>query len=159
MTVNGETRPTPLHPLRPLTADELLSARNIVVEKQGGEGIVFSFRSIYIDEPKKADLVEILVAEHGGPSTTVKPPRLVKLLYDVIKHGVFTLTETIVDVGSGELLSTKTFPAHCQTSYIPEEFELFYDACVSSQMFKDALEEFTLPENFEITIDPWPYGN
>lgn len=158
MTVNGGVRPASLHPLRPLTADELLSARNIVVEAQGGEGIIFSFRSIYIEEPKRADLLEVLAAEHGGPPTTVDPPRLVKLLYDVIKHGVFTLTETIVDVGVGKVRSTKTFPAHCQTSYTPEEFALFYDACVSSEMFKDALAEFTLPENFEVTIDPWPYG-
>ena len=159
MTVNGEKSTTSLHPLRPLTADEVFQARNIVVEEQGGEGIVFAFRSVSIEEPGKADLVEILVAEHGGPSTKASPPRLVNLIYDVIKEGVFTLTETVVDVGTGKVHSTATFPEHCQTSYTADEFKLFQDACVSSEMFKDALNEFTLPENFEITIDPWPYGN
>ncbi|KAK7756667.1 hypothetical protein SLS62_001505 [Diatrype stigma] len=136
-----------------------MTARNIVVEKQGGEGIVFSFRSIYVEEPKREDLVQVLAAEHGGPTTTVDPPRLVKLLYDTIKQDTFTLTEAVVDVEAGELHSTKAFPQYCQTSYMSEEFSLFYDACVSSAMFKEALEEFELPDNFEITIDPWPYGN
>ena len=159
MTVNGGKSTTSLHPLRPLTADEVLKARNIVVEEQGGEGIVFAFRSVSIEEPGKADLVEILVAEHGGTATTANPPRLVNLIYDVINQGVFTLTETVVDVGAGRVHSTTTFPEHCQTSYTAEEFKLFQDACVSSETFKDALNEFTLPDNFEITIDPWPYGN
>lgn len=25
-------------------------------------------------------------------------------------------------------------------------------------MFKKAIEEFSLPEGFVVTIDPWPYG-
>ncbi|EMR67847.1 putative copper amine oxidase protein [Eutypa lata UCREL1] len=158
MTVNGGgLKSISRHPLRPLTADELLKARNVVVEKQGGEGVVFAFRSIYIEEPKRTDLIQVLIAEHGGPSTTVEPPRLVKLIYDVIKQDTFTLTETVVDVEASEIRNTKAFPRHCQTSYMTEEFSLFYDACVSSDMFKEALEEFIIPENFKITIDPWPY--
>jgi primary-amine oxidase len=38
------------------------------------------------------------------------------------------------------------------------EFAQFQDACVASDMFKDAMSEFTLPEGFKVTIDPWPYG-
>ncbi len=120
---------------------------------------MFAFRSIYLEEPKKADMVQILTEEHGESSTTVNPPRLVKLVYDLVEQGRFTLTKTVVDVGAGEIVSSKTFPGQCQTSYTTEEFSLFYDTCVSSDMFKAALEEFILPENFKITIDPWPYGN
>ena len=32
------------------------------------------------------------------------------------------------------------------------------DICQASEVFKEALAEFTLPEGFDYTIDPWPYG-
>ena len=35
---------------------------------------------------------------------------------------------------------------------------MFQAACDASQVFKDALAEFSLPEGFSVTIDPWPYG-
>lgn len=38
------------------------------------------------------------------------------------------------------------------------EFGTFNEACMSSQLLKDALAEFKLPEGFVIAIDPWPYG-
>ncbi|KAI0011419.1 copper amine oxidase [Xylariaceae sp. FL0662B] len=149
---------TSYHPLRPLSPDELLKARDVVIKEHGGDGIALWFRSGYLDEPSKADLTRFLVAEHEGRSPEVLPPRRAKFLYDVIKDGKFQLTETIVDVGASAVQSTKTFPAHCQTSYTAQEFAIFHDACVNSDMFKAALDEFILPENFTITIDPWPYG-
>ncbi|KAI1380038.1 copper amine oxidase 1 [Hypoxylon crocopeplum] len=146
------------HPLRPLTPDELAKARDHVVEAQGGDGAVLWFRSAGVDEPKKADLLNFLKAEHEGRIPEVTPPRQVKLLYDVIKDGKAQLTEAVVDVDVGAIRSTKAFPSRCQTSYTALEFGMFQEACVSSEMFKSALEEFILPENFVITIDPWPYG-
>ncbi|KAI0913146.1 copper amine oxidase [Ustulina deusta] len=148
----------PPHPLRPLTDDELLRARNAVVEKQGGDGVVLFFRSIYLNEPKKDDLVQFLIAEHGGQSPTATPPRQVTVLFDQVKDGVPRLNEAIVDVGTGEISRSKIFPAYCQTSYTAAEFGVFHDICVSSEMFKEALAEFSLPEGFVVTIDPWPYG-
>lgn len=35
---------------------------------------------------------------------------------------------------------------------------MFQDLCSESQLFKDAMSRFTLPEGFTVTIDPWPYG-
>ncbi|KAI5867392.1 copper amine oxidase 1 [Durotheca rogersii] len=149
---------TLLHPLRPLASDELSKARDLVVEAQGGEGIVIRFRSAIVDEPEKDVLTGFLAAEHEGRVPETVPPRQVKLQYDVIKGGKAQLTETVVDVDAGVIRKTKTFPERCQVSYTLYEFSLFYDACVSSQLFKDAIEEFVLPDNFVITIDPWPYG-
>jgi primary-amine oxidase len=82
----------------------------------------------------------------------------VKVLFDQVKDGVPRLTETVVDVEAGEIRSSKTFPAYCQTSYTAAEFGMFHEACVSSEMFKEAMDEFSLPENFTVVIDPWPYG-
>ncbi|KAI2610481.1 copper amine oxidase 1 [Hypoxylon sp. NC1633] len=146
------------HPLRPLSADELAKARDQVVKEHGGDGAAFFFRSAGVDEPKKADLISFLAAEHEGREPEVVPPRQLKLLYDIIKDGKAQLTETVVDVDAGAIRDTKAFPMRCQTSYTALEFGMFQEACISSEMFKEALEEFVLPENFSITIDPWPYG-
>ncbi|KAI0455800.1 copper amine oxidase [Xylaria acuta] len=149
---------SPPHPLRPLTDEELLRARNLVVEKHSGDGVVLFFRSIYLDEPKRDELAKFLVAEHAGqaPKTTI--PRQVTVLFDRVQDGVPQLTEEVVDVEAGEVRRTKTFPAYCQTSYTATEFGFFHDICISSEMFKTAMEEFSLPEGFAVTIDPWPYG-
>ncbi|KAI1162929.1 copper amine oxidase 1 [Nemania serpens] len=146
------------HPLRPLSDEELVRARELVVEKYGGEGAVLFFRSIYVDEPKREELVPFLIAEHAGEAPTTTPPRKVRVLFDRVKDGAPQLSEAVVDVEAGKVHSSKTFPAYCQTSYTAAEFGLFYDICVASDIFKKALEEFALPEGFAITIDPWPYG-
>ena len=41
---------------------------------------------------------------------------------------------------------------------IRTELRAFQDACVSSQLYKDAIAEFQIPKGFVVTIDPWPYG-
>ncbi|KAI0384394.1 copper amine oxidase 1 [Hypomontagnella monticulosa] len=146
------------HPLRPLSPAELSKARDIVVKAQGGDGIGLFFRSALVDEPKKEELTSFLAAEHEGRVPDVVPPRQVKLLYDVIKDGKAQLTETVIDVDAGIIRDTKAFESRCQTSYTAQEFGMFQDICMATDMFKSALEEFILPENFAVTIDPWPYG-
>ncbi|KAK5636912.1 hypothetical protein RRF57_012624 [Xylaria bambusicola] len=149
---------SPPHPLRPLAEDEVLLARDAVVQKHGGDGISLFFRSIYVNEPRKEDLVPFLTAEHSGQSPKATVPRQITVLFDRIENGVPQLHESIVDVGAGEIRRTRTFPPYCQTSYTVAEFSQFQDICVASEIFQKAIQEFTLPEGFVITIDPWPYG-
>jgi len=146
------------HPLRPLSEEELVRARDVVIQKHGGDGIVLFFRSIYVDEPKRDDLIQFLAAEHAGEKPATTPPRQVKVWFDLVKDGVPQLTETVVDVEAGEVRRSKAFPPYCQTSYTLPEFAMFQEACVSSELFKEAMEEFALPEHMTVTIDPWPYG-
>ncbi|KAI0883794.1 copper amine oxidase 1 [Annulohypoxylon maeteangense] len=146
------------HPLRPLTPDELSKARDIVIKAQGGDGVAFFFRSAIFNEPKREDLTVFLAAEHEGRVPESIPPREVHLMYDVIKDGKAQLHETVVDINAGTIPSIKEHEFRCQTSFTSQEFGKFQEACVSSDLFKSALEEFTIPENFAITIDPWPYG-
>lgn len=148
----------PPHPLRPLTNEELVQARTLVVEQHGGEGTVLFFRSIYAEEPTRDDLIQFLIAEHSGATPTSTPARQVKVLFDKVQNGAPQLTEAVVDVDAREIRNTRVFPAYCQTSYTAAEFGLFYDLCVASDMFKAAMREFELPEGFVVTIDPWPYG-
>ncbi|KAI1323266.1 copper amine oxidase [Xylariaceae sp. FL0255] len=153
------------HPLRPLSYDETLKARELVVSKHAGDGTVLWFRSACIAEPPREELTAYLAAEHAGESPS-PPSRRVTILYDVLqaeadaegKKALPVLTESIVNIDTGEVCSTKTFQPYCQTNYTMPEFAMFQDACVSSDMFKQAMDEFELPEGFKITIDPWPYG-
>lgn len=39
-----------------------------------------------------------------------------------------------------------------------EEFESLLEACERSELFKDAIAKFQLPEGFEVIVEPWPYG-
>lgn len=38
------------------------------------------------------------------------------------------------------------------------ELEILVDRCHASPLFHQALSDFTLPEGFEVVIEPWPYG-
>ncbi|KAI0015095.1 copper amine oxidase [Xylariomycetidae sp. FL0641] len=158
MSDSSTTPPPPPHPLRPLSEEELVRARKVVVQEHDGAALFF--RSANVDEPAKAELVAFLAAEHAGEAPSAAPPRRVELLYDVIASAGQPpqLTKTIVDVEAGKVHSTQTFPAHCQTSFTAAEFGMFQDACMASDLFKKTMEDFALPDGFVVTIDPWPYG-
>ncbi|OLN96628.1 Copper amine oxidase 1-like protein 2 [Colletotrichum chlorophyti] len=148
------------HPLTALSEDEFTRARDVVVTLFGANVSLF-FRSIFLHEPKKVDLVPFLQAEHAGKLTeeTPRPPRRAKVQYDVIDGGKSPeYIQSVVDLQTGKEVDRVVAPPYFQTSYLPDEFAVFQDACVASQEFKDAMAEFSLPENFAITIDPWPYG-
>ncbi|UQC83750.1 copper amine oxidase [Colletotrichum lupini] len=125
------------HPLTALSGDEFRAARDII-SKLFDQDVSLFFRCIY------------LRAKEGGA------PRV---QYDVIRSGKRPeYTQSVVDLKTGRELDRTVAAPHFQTSYTPDEFGIFQDACVASQIFKDAMAEFSLPENFTVTIDPWPYG-
>ncbi|KAK1958681.1 copper amine oxidase [Colletotrichum sublineola] len=148
------------HPLAALSKDEFNGARDIVTRLYASDYSLF-FRAIFLQEPKKAELVPFLQAEHAGVVTdeTPRPPRRARLQYDVIKPGSMPeYTQSVVDLKSKKEVERTVAKPTSQTAYLPDEFALFQDICVASQLFKDAMAEFSLPENFAVTIDPWPYG-
>ncbi|KAK2055736.1 copper amine oxidase [Colletotrichum caudatum] len=148
------------HPLTALSKDEFIGARDIVTRLYAPDRSLF-FRAIFLQEPKKAELVPFLQAEHAGVITdeTPRPPRRARLQYDVIKPGRMPeYNQSVVDLKSKKEVERTVAKPHMQTAYLPDEFALFQDICVASQLFKDAMAEFSLPENFAVAIDPWPYG-
>ncbi|KAI1864653.1 hypothetical protein JX265_008377 [Neoarthrinium moseri] len=157
---NGNKR---THPLQPLSDVEISRAREILLQEHGDDAQLF-FRSTHLEEPARADLVRFLVAEHGDHETAeaaleASLPRLVRCSYDVIRATKdHQLTDTVVDLHSGTVFRKTEHPAASQSGYTMPEFAAFQDVCVSSDMFKEALEEFDIPPNFTISIDPWPYG-
>ncbi|KAL2884190.1 hypothetical protein SGCOL_000129 [Colletotrichum sp. CLE4] len=148
------------HPLTALSGDEFKVARDIVA-KLFDKDVSLFFRCIFLQEPKQEELVPYLQAEHAGKLTdeTSRPPRRARVQYDVIRSGKTPeYTQSVVELKTGRELDRTVAAPHFQTSYTPDEFAIFQDACVASPMFKDAMSEFSLPENFTVTIDPWPYG-
>lgn len=153
------TATTPPHPLAQLSADEFRRARDIVRALHGSDTSIF-FRAISLSEPAKADLTPFLEAEHSGNLTadTKRPPRLVLVEHDLVKPSEHEYIRAVVDIGSGDIVSKESAGNRSFAYYTPGEFGEFQDICLESDMFKDAMSEFVLPEGFTVSIDPWPYG-
>lgn len=78
-----DTNMSSFHPLQSISATEIQSARDVVLAFHDKD--VISFREVFIQEPRKAELSRFLDAEHSGLiSTSAIPSRLAKCQYDVI---------------------------------------------------------------------------
>lgn len=147
------------HPLRPLLEQEAAKASAVALETYAKDSTTaLHFRIVQLHEPKRAELVKYLEAEHAGVQPTSVPARQAEVLFDIVKDGHAELLEIIVDIDTGSIAGTRTFPTAAQTSLILSEFGQFQDNCLASELFAEAVAEFDIPEKFKITIDPWPYG-
>ncbi|KAF4965928.1 hypothetical protein FSARC_6315 [Fusarium sarcochroum] len=146
------------HPLTQLSQEEFIIARTTVLKHHGPETPLF-FRSIYLHEPNKDELVPFLIAEHDGSlsETTPRPARCAEVEYDIISDDR-EFTRAIVDIKAGVVVSKAVLEQNAHPFLPATELEAFQDACVESEIFKDAMSEFTLPEEFSVCIDAWPYG-
>ncbi|KAK5991238.1 Copper amine oxidase 1 [Cladobotryum mycophilum] len=142
------------HPLAPLSEAEVHSARDAAIKSHDPSESLY-FRSIYLQEPKKSLLLPFLEAEHAGTLTaeTPRPPRQATAEYSIVNGDLFQHVNAVVDVVSGEVTSKDVAPAHGQPYFSPHEFSLIEEACLESEIFKEAMSEFTLPEGFELTLD------
>jgi primary-amine oxidase len=72
------------HPLSDLSTEESNLARDAVLRLH--PGTVIDFRTIYLQEPNKEDVLRFLEVEHAGKvtTTTPRPARLAQVKYDVI---------------------------------------------------------------------------
>ncbi|KAI9743826.1 MAG: hypothetical protein M1818_002560 [Claussenomyces sp. TS43310] len=146
------------HPLDQLSIAESDKARDSVIAARGKD-VLLRFRSIFLDEPAKHELVPFLEAEHAGKLSpeTSRPARLARLHYDVVgSENVYT--ESTVDLGTGKETVHRIVGKPHHSSLTTHEFGAFTDACLASPMFKEAVSRLILPEGFAVLIDPWPYG-
>ncbi|KAL7925794.1 copper amine oxidase [Trichoderma austrokoningii] len=151
------TAPRP-HPLAPLSAAEHTQARDAVAKLYGPSETIF-FRAIHLQEPKKSALQPFLEAEHTGTlsEATPRPPREAVVEHDVIRADRGEFITAVVDLETGKV-STVAAQVSQQPYFNPAEFELFNQACINSPLFKEAMAEYTLPDGFEVCVEPWPYG-
>ncbi|CAK7207249.1 hypothetical protein SEUCBS139899_010059 [Sporothrix eucalyptigena] len=147
------------HPLSALSAAETNRARDVVVSLH--QGCVLDFRTIYLHEPSKADVLHFLELEHAGKVTadTPRPARLAQAKYDVIGLSkVPEYHESIIDVNNGKRLKHDIVSSDHHASLTVFEFNRLVECVNSSPLFKKKLESIQLPPGFEVVIEPWPYG-
>jgi len=92
-----------VHPLQGLSRAETETARDTLISLHSNELVVF--REIFLQEPRKVDLLAFLDLEHAGrvTSDTPRPPRLAKCQYDVVGGSkVPSYQESIIDVDAKE---------------------------------------------------------
>ncbi|CAG9996034.1 unnamed protein product [Clonostachys byssicola] len=156
MSPNNPNRP---HPLSQLFEAEFQRARDIIVGIHRPDTSLF-FRSIYAKEPDKASLVPFLEVEHAATLTedTERPPRLAHVEYDIVRLTEHEHIRSVVNLETEQVVSSDSAENLSKPSFTQPEFMLFQDVCLHADMFKEAMAEFTLPDGFSITIDPWPYG-
>lgn len=105
------------HPLAPLSRQEYMDARDAVVGLYGANQSLY-FRAVHLHEPRKADLVPFLEAEHAGALTegrdgAARPPRQALVEYDVVggsdaEAGRPVYTRVVVHLGTGRVESRRS---------------------------------------------------
>ncbi|KAG5928513.1 hypothetical protein E4U42_000496 [Claviceps africana] len=147
------------HPLAHLSADEFTKARDIIIKSHGSSQSIY-FRQIALEEPRKDSLIPFLEAEHAGAATidTLRPARQARVQYDLIKPDRHEFIRSVVDLASGKVISCDPASASSFPNLMAEDIDQFAKHCLSSDLFHDAMSEFSLPEGFEVVIEAWPYG-
>jgi primary-amine oxidase len=94
-----------IHPLLSISAAEIETARDVILTFHDKD--VISFREVFIQEPRKAELSRYLDAEHSGKlsSASASPSRLAKCQYDMIgADKIPYYHEATIDLKAGRVL-------------------------------------------------------
>ena len=101
----ASSTPTLPHPLAQLSPDEFAKAKDAIIRLHGPESTLF-FRSLYLNEPKRAELAPFLAAEHAGDlSKARRPPRQALIEYDVVTPDRHEYSRAVVNVVTGDVAS------------------------------------------------------
>ncbi|CRK35304.1 hypothetical protein BN1723_004092 [Verticillium longisporum] len=147
------------HPLSALTVAESDVARDAVLAAH--EGAVLKFRLIFLLEPPKAKVITFLDLEHAGKviAETPRPIRTAQVHYDVIGgDNAAVYQESVVDLSSKKVVDTKIVAKVHQASLVLSEFDDLVNACKESPLFQEKIAALELPKDFEVVVEPWPYG-
>lgn len=108
------------HPLSQLSPQEFTQARDIITKQHGPDASIF-FRSIFVDEPKKADLIPYLEAEHADILTesVPRPPRCAAIEYDIVTKDVHEYVRAVVNVENGEVVKSDSADRNLKPYYTP----------------------------------------
>ncbi|KAK5102297.1 hypothetical protein LTR70_000082 [Exophiala xenobiotica] len=144
------------HPFDQLSLEETQRARDLILKLHPNTAIFF--RYIFLEEAPKGEIKKYLEAEHAGKDPEPLNRRAM-VLYDVIDSDKIPVyNESVVDVTSGKRLDHKVVGKEFHASLTVPEFRQLVQAVEKSDMFKKCLEEYQLPEGYELVVEPWPYG-
>ena len=116
------------HPLSDLSILEINRAREAIISLH--EGCVLDFRTIYLLEPPKLDVLPFLELEHAGKVTadTPRPARLAQAKYDVIGGSkVPEYHESVIDVQSGTRIKHEIISSEHHASLTMYVFPRYQD--------------------------------
>ncbi|KAL5586781.1 hypothetical protein FOBRF1_016651 [Fusarium oxysporum] len=147
------------HPLIPLSVDETNLARDVV--RAAYPQNVLKFRVIYLEEPMKEVLAPYLDLEHAGKvtSSTLRPAREARVHFDTAHGGKPPQShEAIIDLNTRKIKQVESIRADAQAAFTSEELDDVRIICRDSPVFKEHIAKFNLPQDFEVVVEPWPYG-
>ncbi|KAF4301755.1 putative copper amine oxidase [Botryosphaeria dothidea] len=145
--------PSPVHPLDPLTAQELQHAAKLFKERHSQKSI--HFKRIALIEPPKAQLRPYLQAELRGEKPASLPRRVAALYFFRGEHNTF-VAEANLSNGSVENFKKLDPRIHGQADI--DEVIGMRDLCMEHSAVKKELERLGLPDTVRIQCDTWPYG-
>jgi primary-amine oxidase len=142
---------TRLHPLAPLSDDEILAARHIVFES-GQAGIPeadIRFAYLGLCEPPK-DVVR--AADRGEPVETDRRLRL-----HLLTGPTAEVAEVVVSVTEGKVISWNVVPGVRPALQMEEAMHVI-GALQANEDWKAALARRGIEDQSLVQIDPWPAG-
>lgn len=144
-----------LHPLDPLTPDEITAASAAIRAAYPADSPIH-FKAVTLDEPAKSSVVAFLEAEHKRSPLPVVP-RQAYVLYTMTNTN--KTFEAIVDLDSGKLASNAQIPGDAQPAADTFELVEIEEIALSSPEVKKELERLKLPKGAIVACDPWTYGS
>ena len=147
-----ENKNTALHPLEPLTANEIVTSVNILRDKKSLPQSI-RFISVVLKEPAKD-----LVKQYNSDQQKSISRASFTVLYNSEKREVY---EAIVDLNEQAVLSWKVLSGVQPTLSMDEQKEC-EQAVLNSPLFKEAVKEYGITDTNLVMVDIWSagyYGN
>src|SRR5947209_1755430 len=145
--IEARTSSSVLHPLEPLTGEEIASAVNIVRNERGLSEKV-RFGTVTLHEPAKE---VVLNFKPGNPITR----EAFMVLLDNSNGAVY---EATVSITEGKVTSWRHVPG-VQPSIMPDEFFECEQMLKSNPEFQAALRKRGITNMDLVMVDPWSAGN
>lgn len=142
---------TQLHPLDPLTANEVTQTSTLV--KQHEKDRTIHFKHIAIIEPRKTLLREYLFEERAGTKDVSNLPRRASALY--YHRGTADLFLAFVNLSDGKVERSEQLDSRFHAQADVDEIIMMRDICLSHPKVLEAFEKFKLPAGSILVADTW----
>ncbi|KAL8699823.1 MAG: hypothetical protein Q9201_005790, partial [Fulgogasparrea decipioides] len=151
----GVAKHVSLHPLSPLTSSEITNAANLV-QALYPAGTSLHYKGITLEEPKKAQLVPYLDAEHsGGRRSSIE--RRAFVCYYIRNTDKFH--EAIVNLSRRRVESNVRLGPSIHGPGDAEEILMVEKIALEDEGVQAEIAKLKLPHGTAIISDPWIYGS
>jgi primary-amine oxidase len=162
---------TPQHPLGPLTAAEISESARLIKGSWPSNTNVH-FKSITLQEPKKAELLPFLAAEHSRRRTPTVERKSFVLYYirntvslhetaqrsSLLINPQDKLHEAIVNLSLGEVESNLRLGPYVHSPADGDEIVKVEKIALEDEKVQAEIAKLQLPEGTVLISDPWIYG-